>query len=437
MTEIVQGLFGVSPEQLQMQQNQALQARAMQYAQMSPQEQATAGIYTGVSKLGGALGGMLGGVDPVQQQASKIASVLQGGDQTTAEGMMNIAKRFTDAGLPQQAQMAIDKARAMKQSEATLSQTQAKTAQEAAAARAAQYKIDQDEELRTKLASLPADVSQEEMMKVVMRYGSPDKVLQVVQMSADKQAAREQALTLARESADAKVEAARVAGEARIEAARAAGASKLEIAQLVASTQRANAQLMASTKMDIAQLTAALKGPSAAEIKRQDAIDKAIEGKASLSDTIDTASTLVEDLRKSGGMSSTASSGIANLFTKLQTSPVGQYAGQTFGTENQKNRDVLASTRLQLFNAVKQASGMSSSQLNSNVELQTWLNSLGSPGSTAEANQQILNNISNTYLRKPIAPKAGTSFTSVAEAEKANLPRGTPITINGRKAIVE
>jgi len=166
MTEIVQGLFGVSPEQLQMQQNQALQARAMQYAQMSPQEQATAGIYTGVSKLGSALGGMLGGVDPVQQQASKIASVLQGADQTTAEGMMNIAKRFADAGLPQQYQMAIDKAQAMKQSEATLSQTQAKTAQEAAAARAAQYKIDQDEELRTKLASLPADVSQEELMKV-------------------------------------------------------------------------------------------------------------------------------------------------------------------------------------------------------------------------------------------------------------------------------
>lgn len=245
MTEIVQGLFGVSPEQLQMQQNQALQARAMQYAQMSPQEQATAGIYTGVSKLGGALGGMLGGVDPVQQQASKIASVLQGADQTTAEGMMNIAKRFADAGLPQQYQMAIDKAQAMKQSEATLSQTQAKTAQEAAAARAAQYKIDQDEELRTKLASLPADVSQEEMMKVVMRYGSPDKVLQVVQMSADKQAAREQALTLARESS-----------AARVEAAKAAGASKLELAQM-----------QAESRMQLAQLAASLKQPTAKENK--------------------------------------------------------------------------------------------------------------------------------------------------------------------------
>lgn len=207
MTAIVQGLFGVSPEQLQMQQDQALQARAMQYAQMSPQEQATSAIYTGVSKLGGAVGGMLGGVDPMQQQASKIASILQNSDQTSAQGFMDLYKKFSAADMPQQAQMAAAKAQEFKQSEATLSQTQAKTAQEAAAARAAAYKVSQDEELRTKLAALPADASQEDMMKVVMQYGSPDKVLQVVQMSADKQAARDQAAQLQKERLAAKLEA--------------------------------------------------------------------------------------------------------------------------------------------------------------------------------------------------------------------------------------
>ena len=400
-------LFGPSPLDYQQAQQAGLQQQASQYAQLNPLQRAAQGMYQAGSNLGGGIAGLMGIQDPMVEKASKIESILQGSDQTSAQGFMDLYKKFSDANLPQQAQLAAAKAQEFKQSEATLSQTQAKTAQEAAAARAAAYKVSQDEELRTKLAALPADASQEDMMKVVMQYGSPDKVLQVVQMSADKQAARDQALTLAREAAAARVEAAKAAGEARIEAARAAGASRLEIAQLVASTQRANAQLMASTKMDIAQLTATLKGPSAAELKRQDALEKALEGKATLSDTIDTASGLVEDLRKSGGMSSTASSGIANLFTKLQTSPVGQYAGQAFGTENQKNRDVLASTRLQLFNAVKQASGMSTSQLNSNVELQTWLNSLGSPGSTAEANQEILNNISNTYLRKPLTPAKG------------------------------
>jgi hypothetical protein len=134
MTEIVQGLFGVSPEQLQMQQDQALQARAMQYAQMSPQEQATAGIYTGVSKLGGALGGMLGGVDPVQQQASKIASVLQGADQTTSTGMMELYRKFSEAGMTQQAQMAVTKAQELKKAEAEAGLTAAKTEAERALA---------------------------------------------------------------------------------------------------------------------------------------------------------------------------------------------------------------------------------------------------------------------------------------------------------------
>ena len=132
MTEIVQGLFGVSPEQLQMQQDKALQARAMQYAQMSPQEQATSGIYTGVSKLGGALGGMLGGVDPVQQQASKIASVLQGADQTTSTGMMELYRKFSEAGMTQQAQMAVTKAQELKKAEADAGLTAAKTEAERA-----------------------------------------------------------------------------------------------------------------------------------------------------------------------------------------------------------------------------------------------------------------------------------------------------------------
>lgn len=132
MTEIVQGLFGVSPEQLQMQQDQALQARAMQYAQMSPQEQSTAAIYSGVSKLGGALGGMLGGVDPVQQQASKIASILQGSDQTSAQGFMDLYKKFSDAGMPQQAQLAVTKAQELKKAEAESGLTAAKTEAERA-----------------------------------------------------------------------------------------------------------------------------------------------------------------------------------------------------------------------------------------------------------------------------------------------------------------
>ena len=235
MTEIVQGLFGVSPEQLQMQQQQALEARAQQYALLSPEQQSTAAIYKGANQLGGAIGGMLGGVDPMQQQASKIASVLQGADQTTAEGMAAIAQRFADADLPQQAQMAAAKAQEFKKSEADISQVQAKTAQEAAAANAAQYKIDQEKLMTAELAALPSDYTDADILKIAVKYGSPKDVFQVVQQSADKQAAREQALTLAREAADAKVEAARVAGASKLEIAKIQAESRMQIAQLVAA----------------------------------------------------------------------------------------------------------------------------------------------------------------------------------------------------------
>lgn len=200
-------LFGPSPLDYQQAQQAALQQQASSYAQLNPLQRAAQGMYQAGSNLGGGIAGLMGIQDPMVEKASKIESILQGSDQTSAQGFMDLYKKFSDAGMPQQAQMAAAKAQEFKQSEATLSQTQAKTAQEAAAARAAAYKVSQDEELRTKLAALPADASQEDIMKVVMQYGSPDKMLQVVQMSADKQAARDQAAQLQKERLAAKLEA--------------------------------------------------------------------------------------------------------------------------------------------------------------------------------------------------------------------------------------
>jgi hypothetical protein len=86
------------------------------------------------------------------------------------------------------------------------------------------------------------------------------------------------------------------------------------------------------------------------------------------------------------------------------------------GTANQAKRDELNSVRLQLFNSVKEATGMSASQLNSNVELKTWLNSLGGPEMTKEANEAILNNISNKYLK---------GMPKTTNMPSSNAPQGT------------
>ena len=372
MAEIMQGLFGVSPEGLNAQREQALQAQALQYANLNPTQQAQMGFYQAGSRLGTGVAGLMGAQDPEMQKASFLRGLSQQYDPTTVAGLTGMVEGARKAGYGAEAMQAGQALQKLQQQQAELKKTTGE-------AGAIEYKAAQDVKLRNELSKLGANPTQDQLLSVVAQYGSPDKVLAIVQSSVDKETARDQALLIAKEAASAKVEAAKLAG-----------ATKLEVAQLQADSRK-----------EIAQLVAALKGPSAAEIKRQDVIDKAAEGKASLGETLGTASKLVDELGRSGGMSSTAASGLSNLLTKTQTSAAGQYLGGVFGTENQKNRDVLASTRLQLFNDVKTATGMSASQLNSNVELQTWLNSLGSPGMTKEANQAILTNISNKYLKKP------------------------------------
>jgi hypothetical protein len=136
----------------------------------------------------------------------------------------------------------------------------------------------------------------------------------------------------------------------------------------------------------------------------------------------------VKDLKNSGGMSSTSAGALSNLITSTQTGTAGQFLGGVFGTEAQSKRDQLKSVRLQLLNAIKEATGMSAQQLNSNVELQTYLKSLGSEGMTAEANLAIIDNLSKTYLGKGMmqpdkpkpspAPGGGLSAAEQAELDQ-------------------
>ena len=82
MAEVINSLFGVTPESLMAERENALQAQAMQYARLDPFQRATAGIYAGANKLGGAFGGMLGAQDPEMMRLQQRQSMLQGLDLT-------------------------------------------------------------------------------------------------------------------------------------------------------------------------------------------------------------------------------------------------------------------------------------------------------------------------------------------------------------------
>jgi hypothetical protein len=77
MAEIVQSLFGITPEMYQQSQQAMADQQAFQYAQLTPFQQANYAIGRGASMLGGAIGGALGAQDPqlalitARQQISK------------------------------------------------------------------------------------------------------------------------------------------------------------------------------------------------------------------------------------------------------------------------------------------------------------------------------------------------------------------------------
>jgi hypothetical protein len=397
MAEIVQSLFGVTPESYQQAQQQRADAQAMQFARLDPFQQANFAIGRGANMLGGAIGGALGGQDPELQRISmrqQIARQLNPNDPASIEQAI---AALSQGGDPQGAMMLQGEYRKLQESNALVGQRTAAQLASQAQASKIQLGVEQENKLRGELSNLGANATEEQIRDVLLKYGDPDKVLTALTSAATRAEDRASRERLAKDAADARVEAAQIQAEARVDAAREAGANRAQIAQL-----------QAQNRQDLAQLTASLKGPSPAVIKAQEKAAQVEEGQLALGDTISTAKTLIADLAKMGGITSTSKGPLANLITSAQTGTVGQAVGRAVGTKEQAKRDELKSIRLQLLNAVKEATGMSAQQLNSNVELKTYLDSLGSEGMSKEANEAILDNLSRRYLKgAAAAPRKG------------------------------
>jgi hypothetical protein len=74
-TSEILGLF-TTPEQYQLAQQQAQEAQAIQYANLSPMARANYGTFRAGQQLGGALGGALGGQDPQLQKIAQRQQIL-------------------------------------------------------------------------------------------------------------------------------------------------------------------------------------------------------------------------------------------------------------------------------------------------------------------------------------------------------------------------
>jgi len=381
---IVAGLFGLTPQMYGERQRTSALQEGITLAQLDPASRGAALTYGGARGLGTAIGGAMGIEDPQLKLISTRNTIAQQIDQSNPESILKGAQMLAQMG-DQQGAMALAQYARQAQSEMALVQ-QRRAAEQSSLATAAktQLSIAQEVNLRDELSKLGPNATQEQILSVVTKYGPPDKVMAVLQRSADLASQRETTLQLGREKIEAKLES--------------------DLRQ--AKTDLEKEQMRIEARKELAQLMASLKGPSSAVLKAQEKAEKVQEGQLALGDTISTAETLVKDLAKMGGMTSTSKGPLANLVTSLQTGTVGQMGGRVFGTKEQAKRDELKSIRLQLLNAVKEATGMSAQQLNSNVELKTYLDSLGSEGMTKEANLAILDNLSRRYLKGEAAQPA-------------------------------
>jgi len=150
------------------------------------------------------------------------------------------------------------------------------------------------------------------------------------------------------------------------------------------------------------------------------------EGKESVNRVLSNLYSEYGNLVKSGGITDTRKSVEDNISARTGASAVGQLTGSFTGSESQSFRDTIEQTRPLLLTAIMKATGLSATQLNSNVELQTYLKTATDPKVSIQSNVKALNNISQMFglgekFDVPEIPKAASATAKPADAPPAGL----------------
>lgn len=239
---IVGGLFGMTPEMYQAQQNKEALAQASQLGQLDPFSSARTSLIYGGRQLAGALGGG----DPMLQLLSQRNAVMKGIDLTDPNSLQIAAQKLSDVGDTQGALGLAQQAASLRQQQLEANLTGAKYQKEV-------FSAGQEAKLRDELAKLGPDATQEQVLNVVTKYGSPDKVLAALQASSDRAAQREAQIQMAKDRIDA-----------QIQMAKDRGATAMQIAQM----QMEGRQQMAAITHAMQQQSLDLRKEAADEKKR-------------------------------------------------------------------------------------------------------------------------------------------------------------------------
>lgn len=148
--------------------------------------------------------------------------------------------------------------------------------------------------------------------------------------------------------------------------------------------------------------------------------NKVEAGKTQLADDLDNLRASFQKLDAMRAIPSTERNVLSNIMSATGASGVGQTLGRATGTEAQVERDVINSARQRLVTSIKNATGMSAQQLNSNVELQTMLKSISDPGQSVQAAMRIIDDIEQAYVK------------GNGKLPKSNAPATPPAIVPGK-----
>ena len=127
------------------------------------------------------------------------------------------------------------------------------------------------------------------------------------------------------------------------------------------------------------------------------ALDAKLTGKKQLADMVDRLAASYDTLENQGAVVSPKKNVLSNVWERTAASGIGQTVAGFAGTKAQRERDSIASARASLMAALKAATGMSAQQLNSNAELQFYMQMATDPTKSIEANRDALAYFDKTY----------------------------------------
>lgn len=223
-------------------------------------------------RAGRATSDWMGNPDPELQRVTKIHAIGKmvqdsGVDPTNPDEVFPaMINGFQQAGLQKEALMAAQQYEGIKQNRNKITNerlaSEAQLTQAQAAADEKRNKVQLDEKMRKELSELPPDATDEDIMRVMLKYASADKGIGTIQSSLDKAANRENTAAMQRE----RIQAQQDALKDRLEAQAMFKAQEIEMRIQIAKMNNTSAADIARMRIEGQKEIAAMRAEAAAQL---------------------------------------------------------------------------------------------------------------------------------------------------------------------------